>query len=52
MANLVRSGPYIRQQWRDEPKGNEAPTTGAPSTYVSTYMKRWVIVENQGAEFC
>ncbi|KAJ7331825.1 hypothetical protein JRQ81_014005 [Phrynocephalus forsythii] len=38
-VNLVRSGPYTRQQWRDEPKGNEAPTTSAPSTYVSTYMK-------------
>nr|XP_028590469.1 protein phosphatase 1 regulatory subunit 12B isoform X7 [Podarcis muralis] len=39
-VNLVRSGSYTRQQWRDEPKGNEAPATGAPSTYVSTYMKR------------
>nr|XP_020638232.1 protein phosphatase 1 regulatory subunit 12B isoform X5 [Pogona vitticeps] len=39
-VNLVRSGPYTRQQWRDEPKGNEAATTGVPSTYVSTYMKR------------
>ncbi|KAM6456240.1 protein phosphatase 1 regulatory subunit 12B isoform 6-T6 [Liasis olivaceus] len=39
-VNLVRSGPYSRQQWREEPKENEAPTTGAPSTYVSTYMKR------------
>uniref|UniRef100_A0A6J0SPC4 Protein phosphatase 1 regulatory subunit n=1 Tax=Pogona vitticeps TaxID=103695 RepID=A0A6J0SPC4_9SAUR len=39
-VNLVRSGPYTRQQWRDESKGNEAATTGAPSTYVSTYMKR------------
>ncbi|CAI5777914.1 protein phosphatase 1 regulatory subunit 12B isoform X2 [Podarcis lilfordi] len=38
-VNLVRSGSYTRQQWRDEPKGNEAPATGAPSTYVSTYMK-------------
>ncbi|XP_020638230.3 protein phosphatase 1 regulatory subunit 12B isoform X3 [Pogona vitticeps] len=38
-VNLVRSGPYTRQQWRDEPKGNEAATTGVPSTYVSTYMK-------------
>ncbi|XP_025025807.1 protein phosphatase 1 regulatory subunit 12B isoform X3 [Python bivittatus] len=38
-VNLVRSGPYSRQQWREEPKENEAPTTGAPSTYVSTYMK-------------
>ncbi|XP_053249647.1 protein phosphatase 1 regulatory subunit 12B isoform X4 [Podarcis raffonei] len=38
-VNLVRSGSYTRQQWRDEPKGNETPATGAPSTYVSTYMK-------------
>ncbi|XP_039185336.1 protein phosphatase 1 regulatory subunit 12B isoform X8 [Crotalus tigris] len=39
-VNLVRSGPYSRQQWKEDPKGNEAATTGAPSTYVSTYMKR------------
>ncbi|XP_039390342.1 protein phosphatase 1 regulatory subunit 12B isoform X7 [Mauremys reevesii] len=39
-VNLVRSGSYARQPWRDEPKGNEAPQTGAPSTYVSTYLKR------------
>ncbi|XP_026568818.1 protein phosphatase 1 regulatory subunit 12B isoform X4 [Pseudonaja textilis] len=39
-VNLVRSGPYSRQQWREEPRGNEAPTTAAPSTYISTYMKR------------
>uniref|UniRef100_A0A8D0B9E1 Protein phosphatase 1 regulatory subunit n=1 Tax=Salvator merianae TaxID=96440 RepID=A0A8D0B9E1_SALMN len=39
-VNLVRSGSYTRQQWKEEPKGNETPTTGAPSTYVSTYMKR------------
>ncbi|XP_070601817.1 protein phosphatase 1 regulatory subunit 12B isoform X7 [Erythrolamprus reginae] len=39
-VNLVRSGPYSCQQWREEPKGNEVPTTGAPSTYISTYMKR------------
>ncbi|XP_026568816.1 protein phosphatase 1 regulatory subunit 12B isoform X2 [Pseudonaja textilis] len=38
-VNLVRSGPYSRQQWREEPRGNEAPTTAAPSTYISTYMK-------------
>ncbi|XP_039390337.1 protein phosphatase 1 regulatory subunit 12B isoform X3 [Mauremys reevesii] len=38
-VNLVRSGSYARQPWRDEPKGNEAPQTGAPSTYVSTYLK-------------
>ncbi|XP_065451123.1 protein phosphatase 1 regulatory subunit 12B-like isoform X2 [Chrysemys picta bellii] len=39
-VNLVRSGSYTWQPWRDEPKGNEAPQTGAPSTYVSTYLKR------------
>ncbi|XP_060087131.1 protein phosphatase 1 regulatory subunit 12B isoform X12 [Heteronotia binoei] len=39
-VTLVRSGSYTRPLWRDEPKGNEAPATGAPSTYVSTYMKR------------
>ncbi|EMP41002.1 Protein phosphatase 1 regulatory subunit 12B [Chelonia mydas] len=39
-VNLVRSGSYTRQPWRDEPKGNEALQTGAPSTYVSTYLKR------------
>ncbi|KAH0618976.1 hypothetical protein JD844_018562 [Phrynosoma platyrhinos] len=39
-ANLVRSGPYSRQQWREEPRGKESPATSAPSTYVSTYMKR------------
>ncbi|XP_067387529.1 protein phosphatase 1 regulatory subunit 12B isoform X2 [Emydura macquarii macquarii] len=38
-VNLVRSGSYTRQPWRDEPKGNEAPQIGAPSTYVSTYLK-------------
>ncbi|XP_053103036.1 protein phosphatase 1 regulatory subunit 12B isoform X3 [Hemicordylus capensis] len=38
-VNLVRSGSYTRQQWRDEPKGSEVPATGAPSTYVSTYMR-------------
>nr|XP_056701068.1 protein phosphatase 1 regulatory subunit 12B isoform X5 [Euleptes europaea] len=38
-VTLVRSGSYTRPLWRDEPKGNEAPATGAPSTYVSTYMK-------------
>nr|XP_060628509.1 protein phosphatase 1 regulatory subunit 12B isoform X2 [Anolis sagrei ordinatus] len=38
-VNLVRSGPYSRQQWRDEPKGKESAVTSAPSTYVSTYMK-------------
>ncbi|NXI14787.1 MYPT2 phosphatase, partial [Irena cyanogastra] len=39
-VNLVRSGSYTRQPWRDEPKGNEAPLSGAPTTYVSTYLKR------------
>ncbi|XP_074833381.1 protein phosphatase 1 regulatory subunit 12B isoform X1 [Carettochelys insculpta] len=38
-VNLVRSGSYTRQPWRDEPKGNEAPQPGVPSTYVSTYLK-------------
>ncbi|NWR64793.1 MYPT2 phosphatase, partial [Bucorvus abyssinicus] len=39
-ANLVRSGSYTRQLCRDEPKGSEAPHPGAPTTYVSTYLKR------------
>ncbi|XP_075377751.1 protein phosphatase 1 regulatory subunit 12B isoform X2 [Mycteria americana] len=39
-VNLVRSGSYTRQPWRDESKGNEAPSSGAPTTYVSTYLKR------------
>ncbi|KFV58334.1 Protein phosphatase 1 regulatory subunit 12B, partial [Tyto alba] len=39
-VNLVRSGSYTRQLWRDESKGNEAPHSGAPTTYVSTYLKR------------
>ncbi|KFV77460.1 Protein phosphatase 1 regulatory subunit 12B, partial [Struthio camelus australis] len=39
-VNLVRSGSYTRQPWRDESKGNEAPHSGAPATYVSTYLKR------------
>ncbi|XP_057895585.1 protein phosphatase 1 regulatory subunit 12B isoform X2 [Melospiza georgiana] len=39
-VNLVRSGSYTRQPWRDEPKGNDAPHSGAPTTYVSTYLKR------------
>ncbi|XP_066191828.1 protein phosphatase 1 regulatory subunit 12B isoform X1 [Sylvia atricapilla] len=38
-VNLVQSGSYSRQPWRDEPKGNEAPHSGAPATYVSTYLK-------------
>ncbi|NXY17881.1 MYPT2 phosphatase, partial [Atrichornis clamosus] len=39
-VTLVRSGSYSRQPWREEPKGNEAPHPGAPTTYVSTYLKR------------
>ncbi|XP_059002002.1 protein phosphatase 1 regulatory subunit 12B isoform X5 [Mustela lutreola] len=39
-VNLVRSGSYTRQLWRDEAKGSETPQTVAPSTYVSTYLKR------------
>ncbi|NWS49243.1 MYPT2 phosphatase, partial [Probosciger aterrimus] len=39
-VNLVRSGSYTRQPWRDESKGNDAPHSGAPTTYVSTYLKR------------
>ncbi|XP_038604811.1 protein phosphatase 1 regulatory subunit 12B isoform X3 [Tachyglossus aculeatus] len=39
-VNLVRSGSYTRQLWRDESKGNEPPQAGTPSTYVSTYLKR------------
>ncbi|KAM4759582.1 protein phosphatase 1 regulatory subunit 12B isoform 2-T2 [Cyanocitta cristata] len=38
-VSLVRSGSYSRQPWRDEPKENEAPHSGAPTTYVSTYLK-------------
>ncbi|XP_031239382.1 protein phosphatase 1 regulatory subunit 12B isoform X10 [Mastomys coucha] len=38
-VNLVRSGSYTRQPWRDEAKGNETPQTIAPSTYTSTYLK-------------
>ncbi|XP_053943952.1 protein phosphatase 1 regulatory subunit 12B isoform X4 [Cuculus canorus] len=38
-VNLVRSGSYTRQPWRDESKGNEAPHSGAPTTYISTYLK-------------
>ncbi|XP_068275507.1 protein phosphatase 1 regulatory subunit 12B isoform X8 [Nyctibius grandis] len=39
-VNLVRSGSYTRQPWRDESKGNETPHSSAPTTYVSTYLKR------------
>ncbi|XP_068020761.1 protein phosphatase 1 regulatory subunit 12B isoform X8 [Melanerpes formicivorus] len=38
-VTLVRSGSYTRQPWRDEPKAQEAHS-GAPTTYVSTYLKR------------
>ncbi|XP_068020760.1 protein phosphatase 1 regulatory subunit 12B isoform X7 [Melanerpes formicivorus] len=37
-VTLVRSGSYTRQPWRDEPKAQEAHS-GAPTTYVSTYLK-------------
>lgn len=40
-VNIVRSGSYTRQPWKDESKGNEAPHSGAPTTYVSTYLKRY-----------
>ncbi|NXI34708.1 MYPT2 phosphatase, partial [Galbula dea] len=39
-VNLVRSGSYTRQPWREESKGKDAPHAGAPTTYVSTYLKR------------
>ncbi|NXF97944.1 MYPT2 phosphatase, partial [Eubucco bourcierii] len=39
-VTLVRSGSYTRQPWREESKANEAPHSGAPTTYVSTYLKR------------
>ncbi|XP_004625414.1 protein phosphatase 1 regulatory subunit 12B isoform X6 [Octodon degus] len=39
-VNLVRSGSYTRQLWRDETKGSESPQTATPSTYVSAYLKR------------
>ncbi|XP_048213197.1 protein phosphatase 1 regulatory subunit 12B isoform X9 [Perognathus longimembris pacificus] len=39
-VNLVRSGSYTRQLWRDEGKGNETQQKVVPSTYVSTYLKR------------
>nr|XP_008266799.1 protein phosphatase 1 regulatory subunit 12B isoform X7 [Oryctolagus cuniculus] len=39
-VNLVRSGSYTRQLWREEAKGNDTPQTAAPSTYVSPYLKR------------
>lgn len=40
-VNLVRSGSHNRQLWREEAKGNETPQTIAPSTFVSTYLKRY-----------
>ncbi|XP_055966626.1 protein phosphatase 1 regulatory subunit 12B isoform X1 [Sorex fumeus] len=39
-VNLVRSGSYNRQLWRDEAKGKETPQTVTPSSYVSSYLKR------------
>ncbi|XP_066235524.1 protein phosphatase 1 regulatory subunit 12B isoform X2 [Saccopteryx leptura] len=39
-VNLVRSGSYTRQPQRDDATGSETPHTVAPSTYVSTYLKR------------
>ncbi|XP_066095552.1 protein phosphatase 1 regulatory subunit 12B isoform X2 [Saccopteryx bilineata] len=39
-VNLVRSGSYTRQLQRDDATGSETPHTVAPSTYVSTYLKR------------
>ncbi|XP_058389806.1 protein phosphatase 1 regulatory subunit 12B isoform X2 [Diceros bicornis minor] len=39
-VNLVRSGSYTRQLWRDEARENDTPQTITPSTYVSTYLKR------------
>lgn len=47
-ANLVRSGSYTRQPWRDEAKGSETPQTTAPSTYVSTYLKRYQLQRGGG----
>lgn len=41
-ANLVRSGSQPRQPWRDAAKGSETPQTAAPSTYVSTFLKRYL----------
>ncbi|XP_063096190.1 protein phosphatase 1 regulatory subunit 12B isoform X4 [Cavia porcellus] len=38
-VNLVRSGSYTRQPWRDETKGSESPQTATSSTYVSIYLK-------------
>ncbi|KAJ8778517.1 hypothetical protein J1605_013486 [Eschrichtius robustus] len=40
-AHLVRSGPPARQLWRDAAEGSESLQTAAPSTYVTTYLKRW-----------
>lgn len=42
-VNLVRSGSYTRQLRGDEAKGSETPQTAAPSTYVSTYLKRYQV---------
>ncbi|XP_059981947.1 protein phosphatase 1 regulatory subunit 12B isoform X2 [Lagenorhynchus albirostris] len=39
-AHLVRSGPPARQLRRDGAEGSESLQTAAPSTYVTTYLKR------------
>lgn len=40
-AHLVRSGPPARQLRRDGAEGSESLQTAAPSTYVTTYLKRY-----------
>lgn len=40
-VNLVRSGSHTRPLRGDVVKGSETPQTAAPSTYVSTYLKRY-----------
>lgn len=47
-VNLVRSGSYTRQLRGDEAKGSETPQTAAPSTYVSTYLKRYQVPQAGG----
>lgn len=49
-VNLVRSGSYTRQLRRDEAKGSEPPPTAAPSTYVSTYLKRYQLGGRAGRQ--
>uniref|UniRef100_A0A8C9B7P0 Protein phosphatase 1 regulatory subunit n=1 Tax=Phocoena sinus TaxID=42100 RepID=A0A8C9B7P0_PHOSS len=39
-AHLVRSGPPARQLRRDGAEGSESLQMAAPSTYVTTYLKR------------